>query len=231
LIIGLAGSLVLFFLLSLFVLPFASEGERSLGARTASAAIQAVWELSLVLLVYKIVRRYGSTWKDLGLRLPRWWVAGRPGYNLRRLIQNTVVAYVASYGVLLVYGLLVSLLDLDFLKPSKQLEPEFFSKPWLQALIGLSVVVVAPFAESVFFQGFMYGGLRRYLPVLPAALFSGLIFSLAHVNPGLILPFTVIGALFAIVYERSGSLYATIAVHFVFNTVAFSVLLLFPDLR
>jgi membrane protease YdiL (CAAX protease family) len=53
---------------------------------------------------------------------------------------------------------------------------------------------------------------------------SGLLFSLIHFNGldtiGLIVPFTVIGFLFAWLVYRTGSLWNSIAVHSLFNSVS-----------
>jgi membrane protease YdiL (CAAX protease family) len=69
------------------------------------------------------------------------------------------------------------------------------------------------------------------MPFWAAALASGFIFSLAHGNVGLIIPFTLVGAILAYTYERSGTIFASMGVHFVFNTVSFTLILLFPELR
>ena len=98
-------------------------------------------------------------------------------------------------------------------------------------MIGVAVVGAAPFAEELFFRGFLYGGLRRRLSVLPAALLSGVLFAIAHLDPGLIVPFTLVGFVLAFTYERTGTLVAPIGVHFVFNLLSFLALLLVPDAR
>lgn len=90
---------------------------------------------------------------------------------------------------------------------------------------GFLVCVVAPVAEELFFRGFLYGGLRkRGVPI--AVLVSGAIFGLAHVasSPvGLLVPLAVLGMIFALLYERTGSLYPAIAMHALNNSVAFGV--------
>ena len=90
---------------------------------------------------------------------------------------------------------------------------------------GFLVCVVAPVAEELFFRGFVFGGLRRHGLVL-AALVSGTAFGLAHVasSPiGFIVPLAALGILLALIYERTGSIYPTMALHVVNNSVAFGV--------
>ena len=57
--------------------------------------------------------------------------------------------------------------------------------------------------------------------MLAAALLSGLLFSAFHVNLSVLLPFTLVGALFAWGFEASGSLWTSIAAHFLVNGLGF----------
>ena len=93
---------------------------------------------------------------------------------------------------------------------------------------GVLIVGVAPFSEEVFFRGFMYGGLRRSMPVWAAAGISGLIFGLLHYTGpdslAVVPQLAVLGILLAWLYERTGSLWLPIMLHVVNNAIAFAVL-------
>jgi membrane protease YdiL (CAAX protease family) len=81
----------------------------------------------------------------------------------------------------------------------------------------LLVSVIDPAAEETIFRGFIYGWLRKRLPIGLAVLASAAIFSAAHLDLLLFLPLLGVGAVLALVYEFSGSLLACAAVHGVFN--------------
>jgi membrane protease YdiL (CAAX protease family) len=90
---------------------------------------------------------------------------------------------------------------------------------------GLLVCVVAPMAEEIFFRGFLFGALRRRGLVV-ATLVSGLAFGLAHVASapiGFLVPLALLGMILALIYERTGSLYPSMALHAVNNSIAFAV--------
>jgi CAAX protease family protein len=91
-------------------------------------------------------------------------------------------------------------------------------------LVALAVIVVAPISEEFFFRAFFYRALRTKLPVWAAALIDGLVFGSLHFegfDTALILPvIAVFGVGQCLVYERTGSLFAVIAIHACFNTVA-----------
>jgi membrane protease YdiL (CAAX protease family) len=102
---------------------------------------------------------------------------------------------------------------------------------------GIVIVAIAPVAEEIFFRGFIYRSLRGNLGVLPAGIVAGLTFGLVHyqacsstdsgcnATDGLLLipPLAVLGLIFCLVYERTGSLFPTIAMHAFNNMIAFGV--------
>jgi membrane protease YdiL (CAAX protease family) len=239
-LIGLAAVLILFFILSAAVVfpVVESYGDSSPEALAASAVIVVFWNAGMVFTVYRLVRGRGAGWLELGLRSPlqaphrvpeRKTLAGIPSVNWTAWCIFTGLA--ASYAAVYVYGIVVNVFDIDALKPDQQIPDEFFDHDWLLPLIGIGVVLTAPISEEIFFRGFIYGAFRKRLSVLPAALFSGALFSCAHLDPGLFIPFALVGAVLANTYERSGTLYAPITVHFLFNLFSFLVLVLVPEAR
>jgi membrane protease YdiL (CAAX protease family) len=92
---------------------------------------------------------------------------------------------------------------------------------------GVMVMVVAPFAEEFFFRGFFYRALRSRMPVIAAALVDGLLFGVIHYNfegaDALLLlpPLALLGFLFCLVYEKTGSLFPVIGMHAFNNAVAY----------
>ena len=90
--------------------------------------------------------------------------------------------------------------------------------------VSIAVIVVAPVAEEIFFRAFFYRSLRTRLRVWPAALIDGIVFGSLHFqgfDTAIILPvIALFGVGQCLVYERTGSLFAVIAIHAAFNTVA-----------
>jgi ABC-2 type transport system permease protein len=84
--------------------------------------------------------------------------------------------------------------------------------PWMIAL----AVVAAPVFEEFIFRAIMYGGFRRSIGPLRAAVASALIFAIVH--PAIAsTPVFFLGLIAAIVYERSRLLLAAIAAHMTYN--------------
>jgi CAAX protease family protein len=96
-------------------------------------------------------------------------------------------------------------------------------------IAGFMVIAVAPVAEELFFRGFFYRALRTRFSVVAAALIDGLLFGAIHFDFSgadalLILPpLAVLGAVFCLVYEKTGSLFPVIALHAINNALAYAV--------
>lgn len=81
-----------------------------------------------------------------------------------------------------------------------------------------STLVAAPLLEELFFRRFLCDRLAKY-GEWQAVLFSGLAFSLFHMNFEQIFYAFVLGCLFAIVYVKTGKLRYTVLMHFCVNFV------------
>ncbi len=93
--------------------------------------------------------------------------------------------------------------------------------PMQVAALGLAVVVGAPLGEELIFRGFLYRTFRLRGGVLVSALASGAIFALLHMSPAAFLPYMGLGVAFALVFEWTGSLWASIILHGLWNAVVF----------
>ncbi|MGE0488484.1 MAG: lysostaphin resistance A-like protein [Vulcanimicrobiota bacterium] len=81
----------------------------------------------------------------------------------------------------------------------------------------LLAAVVGPMFEEFMFRGVIYGNLRRALPVGPAIVVSAFIFALVHGDFMAILPLAGLGAMFAALYEKTGSLWPSMVCHALWN--------------
>jgi CAAX protease family protein len=94
---------------------------------------------------------------------------------------------------------------------------------------GFMVICVAPVAEEFFFRGFFYRALRSRWSVPVAAGIDGLLFGVIHYDFSgadallIIPPLALLAFIFCLIYERTGSIYPTIALHALNNAIAFGV--------
>jgi uncharacterized protein len=93
-------------------------------------------------------------------------------------------------------------------------------------IIVIAVVLVAPVAEELFFRGVVYNAWLREHGPRAALVGSSVLFALIHGSLFLFLPIVALGAALAVVYRRTGSLPAAIALHAGFNGITVALALL-----
>jgi len=77
-----------------------------------------------------------------------------------------------------------------------------------------------PFAEEIFFRGFILSGLTTRFGVTFALITSSLIFSLSHITLSIIVPVFISGILLGFLYIKTRSIWPCIAVHSIQNLIA-----------
>jgi membrane protease YdiL (CAAX protease family) len=86
---------------------------------------------------------------------------------------------------------------------------------------GVVALLAAPVGEEVFFRGFLFTGLRSRFRFVVAAALSAAAFALFHVTPLHLPLFFFVGLGLAYVYDRHGTLWASISAHMAFNVVGY----------
>ncbi len=92
------------------------------------------------------------------------------------------------------------------------------SDPRLLGLMGFAAVVAAPLCEEIVFRGYLYPAAKKFSGPWIAGICSALVFAAAHGNLAALLPLFVFGCLLVVIYEKTGSIWAPIAVHCCFNS-------------
>jgi membrane protease YdiL (CAAX protease family) len=95
--------------------------------------------------------------------------------------------------------------------------------PVILGLMAFAAVIAAPFCEEIVFRGYLYPAAKKFAGPWAAGVFSALIFASAHGSLSALLPLFVFGLVLVFIYEKTGSLWAPIAVHFCFNGATVAV--------
>ena len=150
-------------------------------------------------------------------RTPRRWHFGIRATRLWPTIGWTVLGFALMTGFEFGY---IELFDVETTNVEELGEDNLVGG----FAVAVAVIVVAPVAEELFFRAFFYRALRTRLSVWLAALIDGVVFGSLHfqgTETAIILPvIAVVGVGQCLVYERTGSLFAVIAIHAAFNTIA-----------
>jgi membrane protease YdiL (CAAX protease family) len=85
-------------------------------------------------------------------------------------------------------------------------------------LMAFTASIVAPVCEEIVFRGYLYPVMKKFSGPWIAALCNAMIFSAAHGSMSALLPLFIFGIALVALYEYTGSIWAPIAAHFLFNS-------------
>ncbi|MDR9458949.1 MAG: type II CAAX endopeptidase family protein [Dehalococcoidia bacterium] len=170
------------------------------------AFVLGAWQFS--------VFKYKIGWSALGFR----------SFNMRKGLLLAAGVVLAGLLISVLYDLLMS----QFGDESSSLILDFTDTALGLATITILAVVLAPFAEEIFFRGFLFTGIGNRYGNGWGAVFSALIFAIAHLmQPGAFLPIFLLGLLLAWLYMKTGSIWACIITHSVYNSLALVFMLIY----
>ncbi|MCP5537126.1 MAG: CPBP family intramembrane metalloprotease [Akkermansiaceae bacterium] len=87
----------------------------------------------------------------------------------------------------------------------------------IRVMIAVSVILIAPIAEEIVFRGYIYTVTKRYSDRFFAAILSSLLFGVVHFNVMAFVPLVFLALVLVLAYELSGSIWAPISIHALFN--------------
>lgn len=136
--------------------------------------------------------------------------------GLRTFDRSAWVLMAAAVGVYLVF--VTAYVALVGAPEQEEIAESFGALPF-QILL---VAIAAPVSEEIFFRGMLFGGMRRRMPRLVAALASAALFGALHAVTGLsaVPPLIVFGFILALLYERTGSIVPGVLLHMLNNSAA-----------
>lgn len=176
------------------------------------AAVVYVLTLGILIGLPWWLKRRRTSRQDIGLTgLPTWLDLGLgpAGFVVYLLASAAVVALVSA---------LVPAFD------STQAQETGFEGLTMQyeyLLAFATLVVLAPIAEEILFRGYLYGKLRKNIPLLPAIIVTSLLFGFVHFQWNVGVDVFVLSVVACILREITGTIWAGILLHMIKNGVAF----------
>ena len=155
-------------------------------------------------------------------------VGAREALGLRKPLRNPIWLAVATYFGYVACAVVISLV---FAPEQEDITRELGGDSGVLGTViaGVLIVIVAPISEEIFFRGYLFRGMRNGMHAVLGALLASAIWGLFHYTGpgtwGVVLQITVFGLWLSWLYERTGSIYPTIAVHAVNNAIAFTILI------
>lgn len=93
-------------------------------------------------------------------------------------------------------------------------------------LLGIAIVVIAPFIEELFFRGYLFDQLRKKAGPVLTIVTTSLLFAIVHFSLASLVPIFLLGMIMGILRERSNSILPSIIFHSANNLLALIVIAL-----
>lgn len=180
-----------------------------------------IYTITLIIVIGLpwMVTKYKTSKQDLGItRLPSWtdiWLA--PTGLIIYFILSALLILAATH--LVPWFNVEQLQDTGFDKLSQRFE---------YILAFATLVVVAPLAEEVLFRGYLYGKLRKSVPVWVAILATSLLFGLIHGAWNVAIDTFALSIVLCLLREITGNIWASVLLHMAKNGIAFYILFINP---
>ena len=174
-------------------------------------AVMNAGELLMLLAAWRFSSfKYHCGWRSLGFRYPR-----KLGNAARLAVAGFILSILASF----IYAIIITALGLDSLEAAEP-PSELVETSAGVAVFAILAIVVAPIAEETFFRGFVFPGIGRKYGLWWGAIASAALFAMMHGSLGALFPTLAIGLVLAWVYVRTRSIWACIACHAAYNSLA-----------
>lgn len=190
---------------------------KSINENLLDAIISAlVYILSLIIVIgIPVLFGHNTTKKDLGTnRLPSWTdiLFSPMGYIIYAII-SALLLYGAS--VLAPWINTTQAQDVGFSQLHSQIE---------YCLAFITLVVMAPVAEELLFRGYLFGKLKKRLPVWISVIIVSLTFAIAHGQWNIALDTFALSVVLCILREVTGNIWSSMLLHMIKNCIAFYLL-------
>lgn len=167
--------------------------------------------VGISVIAYFVMKKHGQGMDSIGLTAK----------GMGRNIFYAVIAYAALIPVVLMIMVATYYVTRFFAyQPPVQPIVQVFMEEkqtmilWISALFA---AIFGPVAEEIFFRGFMYPAVRKTLGVFWGMIITSAVFSLLHAHLVGFLPIFALGMLLVYLFEKTGSLVPSMAVHMIHN--------------
>jgi len=93
-----------------------------------------------------------------------------------------------------------------------------------------TLVIIAPVAEEILFRGYLFGKLKKYVPIWIAIIATSLLFGVIHGAWNIMIDTFALSVILCLLRELTGNMWASILLHMVKNGIAFYILFIYPTI-
>ena len=199
--------------------PLESLNQAVLNASLAASLY--IIALALVIGVPWLIRKRRTNQADIGLtRLPSW-------IDILITPAGLVVYFIFSSLLILLATHVLPWVDINQVQDVgfRQLNQRYE-----YILAFTTLIIIAPIAEEILFRGYLYGKLKKFVPIWVAILVTSALFGSIHGAWNLAIDTFALSIVLCLLRESTGNIWASILLHMAKNGIAFYILFINPTL-
>lgn len=189
------------------------------GFTTIAAVFIYAVTIAVVIGVPWLVRKKRVSAEDIGLhRLPFW-------RDILMAPVGLIVYFILSAAFILTITALIPSFNVN---QPQDTGFNAITQQYQLILAFITLVVLAPVAEEILFRGYLFGKLRKLVPLWVAILITSILFGLIHGAWNLAIDTFALSIVLCLLRVSTGSLWAPILLHMMKNAIAFYLLFIHP---
>lgn len=183
-----------------------------------SPAIFLVFIVQAILLLLPVVYYYKKriiTLEDLGFKKT----------SITKSIALIITAFICFLIINAIILQIITKTQINIPGYGQQVDylPIFGEDKYSIIVAFITVSIIAPLTEEIFFRGLIQGQLNKLYAPLTSISLTGFIFAFSHLQLQVLIPLFIVGTIISAIYHKSASIYTPIAFHSLNNTLALSL--------
>lgn len=206
-------------ILQYFHFPF--ESINKVLFNTIGAVLIYIIAIVFALGIPWLVKKRKTTLMEIGLnRLPSW--------------MNILIVPLGFIVYIILSALLISVATRLFpwfdVNQAQDTGFDHLNKQFEYILAFVTLIVISPIAEEILFRGYLFGKLKKIVPVWLAVGVTSLLFGFVHGAWNLAIDTFALSIVLCYLREITGNLWSSILLHMIKNGVAFYILFINPSI-
>lgn len=176
------------------------------------SALAYVFMIVFIIIVPRLVIKNTTSLKEIGInRLPSWTdILLSPAALIIYLLISVILSTI--------FAMIFPSIDLN---QAQETGFNNLTQNYEYYLAFIALVILAPVAEEVIFRGYLYGKLKKYVPIWAAIIMTSVVFGAVHGAWNLAIDTFALSIIMCTLRELTGNIWSSILLHMTKNGIAY----------
>ena len=176
------------------------------------SAFAYIFMILFVIGIPWLIKKIPTSLKDIGItRLPSWT-------DILLSPAGLIIYVLISVLLSILFATVFPSIDLN---QAQETGFDNLSRNYEYYLAFIALVVLAPVAEELIFRGYLYGKLKKYVPIWVAMIMTSIVFGAVHGAWNLAIDTFALSVIMCLLREITGNIWSSILLHMIKNGIAY----------